>query len=260
MLQMPFFQTSPVTPPLTGLNAYTLTRRTQGAPDNDGGLIALTGSAVRRIDPNLDDGFFDGLALGFTFAFNSGSYTTISRINANGFLRLSASVFSGNDNTIMNGANAHIILAPWWDDMQTQPVGVSGGVFTESFGSAPNRYMVVEWRCDASWNSNNFTFADRVKFQAVLYETSNRIEFRYNNPSSIGAYGAPGSSASCGVKVSTSVGQAGNIRDFFGSSGTPAGSTGPFITTLTPVSPTIHWPGKSDNTTGLGAYNFRFQP
>jgi hypothetical protein len=157
-----------------------------------------------------------------------------------------------------------VVLAPWWDDMVTSPAPATGGVYLELQGSAPNRRLVIEWRCDTSWNAIWTAYSERVKFQAVLYETSGKLEYRYGTAAAVAGipYGSPGASASCGVKVSTSVSQPGNIRDFFGTSGSPAGSTGPFLTNLTVFragGSAIMWPADASNTTGLGAYNLHFQ-
>lgn len=238
------------------LSAYTLSRPLQAT---DGALLTLS-APTTRIGANVGNGSATSVAIGFTFRFNGVDYTTISEINSNGFICLNSTAIAGDDNTVMEAANTYIVLAPWWDDLQTSSAPNNGGVFTEVLGSAPTRKLVIEWRCDASFSNVWTAFSERVKFQAVLYESGGKVEYRYNSPTvGIVPYGAPGSSASCGVKVDTSVSQPGNIRDFFGTSGTPAGSTGPFTTNLTIYGGGIQWPGRSDNTTGLGAYNLHFQ-
>lgn len=239
------------------LNDYKLIRKLQSV---DGGLLALS-SPTQILGANSSSAV-NSVAIGFTFRFNGVDYTTISRIHSGGALCLNSTAMT-NDNAQMEAANTFIIIAPWMDALITSSAPNGGGIYTEVQGSSPNRRLVIEWRCDASFSTAWTAYSERIKFQAVLYETSGKVEFRYNVPTTgIVPYGAPGSSASCGVKISTATSQPGNIRDFFGSSGTPAGSTGPFLTDRTIVGAggaAIMWPGRSDNTSGLGAYNFHFQ-
>tara|TARA_R110000868_G_scaffold116082_3_gene309463 strand:- start:7930 stop:9324 length:1395 start_codon:yes stop_codon:yes gene_type:complete len=237
------------------LSAYTLSRPLQAT---DGALLTLS-SPTTLLGVN-NSSAVTNTAIGFTWTFNGTAYTTLPRISSQGFIRLDSTTNLTN-NTAMDAASAAVILAPWWDDMVTSPAPASGGVFLELQGSAPTRKLVIEWRCDASFSNLWTAYTERIKFQVVLYESGGKVEFRYGTYAAIAgvAYGTPGSSASCGVKVSTSVSQPGNIRDFFGTSGTPAGSTGPFLTNLTIYGGGIRWPSRSDNTTGLGAYNLHFQ-
>ena len=240
------------------LSAYTLTRPLQSV---DGGLLTLS-SPTTLLGSN-NSSAVTSTAIGFTWTFNGTAYTTLPRISSQGFIRLDSTTNLTN-NTDIDGANAAVVLAPWWDDMVTSPAPATGGVYLELQGSAPNRKLVIEWRCDTSWNNIWTAYSERVKFQAVLYETSGKLEYRYGTAAAVAGipYGAPGASASCGVKVSTSVSQPGNIRDFFGASGSPAGSTGPFLTDLTVFrggGSAIMWPADAANTTGLGAYNLHFQ-
>lgn len=237
------------------LSAYTLSRPLQAT---DGALLTLS-SPTTLLGSN-NSSAVTNTAIGFTWTFNGTSYTTLPRISSQGFIRLDSTTNLTN-NTAMDAASAAVILAPWWDDMVTSPALASGGVFLELQGSAPTRNLVIEWRCDASFSNLWTAYTERIKFQVVLYESGGRIEYRYGTYAAIAgvAYGTPGSSASCGVKVDTSGSQPGNIRDFFGTSGTPAGSTGPFTTNLTIYGGGIQWPSRSDNTTGLGAYNLHFQ-
>lgn len=237
------------------LSAYTLSRPLQAT---DGALLTLS-SPTTLLGSN-NGSAVTNTAIGFTWTFNGTSYTTIPHISSQGFIRLDSTTDLSN-NTAMDAASAAVVLAPWFDAMVTSPAPASGGVFLEVQGSAPTRKLVIEWRCDASYSNLWTAYTERVKFQVVLYESGGKVEFRYGTYAAIAgvAYGTPGSSASCGVKVDTSGSQPGNIRDFFGSSGTPAGSTGPFLTNLTIYGGGIQWPGRSDNTTGLGAYNLHFQ-
>jgi len=240
------------------LSAYTLTRPLQSV---DGGLLALS-SPTTLLGSDNGSGVTN-TAIGFTWTFNGTAYTTLPRISSQGFIRLDSTTNLTN-NTDIDGANAAVVLAPWWDDMVTSSALATGGVYLELQGSAPNRKLVIEWRCDTSWNNIWTAYSERIKFQAVLYETSGKLEYRYGTAAAVAGipYGSPGASASCGVKVDTTGSQPGNIRDFFGTSGSPAGSTGPFLTNLTVFrggGSAIMWPADASNTTGLGAYNLHFQ-
>lgn len=148
-----------------------------------------------------------GVAIGFTFTLDGVDYTTCA-LSPRGFVRLAGTIDSG-DNTALFAASTNVVLAPWWDDMET--ANTVGYVKHETQGSAPWRRFVVEWyvNLDASYDATNYR---RAKMQAVLYETSNRVEYRYG---AIESGGSPAnvSDASIGLKGDTS-GDADNFLDF----------------------------------------------
>lgn len=155
-----------------------------------------------------------GLAIGFTFTFDGVDYTTCA-LSPRGYLRLAGTVDSATNSGLFS-ANTNVVLAPWWDDMETAVT--VGYVKYETQGTAPFRTFVAEWyvNLDVSYDGTDYA---RAKFQCVLFETTNKIEYRYGSRETGGSPANTGS-ASTGYKGDTS-GTATNYRDLATPSGTP---------------------------------------
>lgn len=173
-----------------------------------------------------------GISLGFSFVFDGTTYTTIA-LFAYGFARL-----AGTESTSTNGnlysANTNVLLAPWWDNLET--ADTVGYLKHETQGTSPFRRFVVEWYCNMQ-AGQTATVADRVKFQLVLYETTNKVEFRYGSISTVGVPARGSYSATIGVKGDTSV-TASNRLDYAGASRALGGSD----TTSTSTLAYANWP------------------
>lgn len=140
--------------------------------------------------------------IGFTFSFMGTNYTQFS-INSNGQMRLGGTVISG----IAQGVSSDVaVIAPISGDNSIQS---TGKVHYKLFGSSPNRYLVVEW-VDLRIPYASETGTTYCKFQAVLFETSNIIEFIYGKMYNMGT-----STSSRGVFISSSntTGTIGQITD-----------------------------------------------
>jgi len=172
-------------------------------------FVAAPGS-YQSLQPNTplsggtdDDGYYNGLPIGFTFRFAGVDYTTAAastngwmtlgqNINAtqgtNGFVNDLDGLSATNSVTYNNGLGP--ILAPLWDDLTMG----SGAFYYFTSGTAPNRVFTAEWY-NAKWNFQASNPA--VSFQVRLYETSNRIEYTYRQESGTVNAG----SASIGMSV-----------------------------------------------------------
>lgn len=145
---------------ITGGTAVTLTYN--GAANNDDG-ITIPANAV---------------PIGFTFNYNGTNYTLIKPC-ANGWASFSTTALANNADTWTNNlptgpvANQRPMIAPLWDDMDMG----SGSVTYQLSGSAPNRIMTIQWS-GCKWDFNGSSPA--MSFQVKLYETTNVIEFIYN--------------------------------------------------------------------------------
>jgi hypothetical protein len=131
----------------------------------------ITGGTLIDSGPVDDDDYY-GYNIGFPFNFNGTTYTTFS-INSNGVL-----VFGSSYNYVSNYA------AMWdWSSANNAVMALNadimghatGSMRFDNFGTAPNRYLVVQWSDFGFWNSSG----DSENFQIVLRETSNAIEFNY---------------------------------------------------------------------------------
>lgn len=163
------------------------------------------------------------IPIGFNFRFDGVTYTTID-LFAYGFARLAGTeTSSGNDNLF--ASNTGSVIAPWWDDLETAdtvgyvkyemqfPPRASEEDKSTPAGSEPWRRFVVEWYVNLRIGQTGAVY-DRVKFQLVLYETSDRFDFRYGVIETAGSPSRASYSASCGIKGDTLTVDVTNYRDF----------------------------------------------
>ena len=73
------------------------------------------------------------------------------------------------------------LIAPFFHDLVVGET--DSAVYTRVLGEAPNRRLIVEWRNFSAYDDDEDAakpdYATRLTFQAVLYEGSNDIAFRY---------------------------------------------------------------------------------
>lgn len=164
-------------------------------------LEDMSSGTTQLIAGGIDDGVSTITNLGFTFYYNCTSYTQFS-VNGNGLMRLGGTVVSNAySNSLLNGTNDPKITA-LWDDLSTATAASGGKVHYKLFGSAPNQYMVVEWRV---YNSSSTASAYNTTFQVILYETTNTIKFVYGTVVPSTSYSAGITSSSTDyVSVTTS--------------------------------------------------------
>ncbi len=130
--------------------------------------ISGTGTALTLGD---DSGEF--VPLGFTFSFYGVDYTEIA-VCSNGYLTFSDEDLGDyTEDPIPNVELPNNIIAPLWDDFSPNN---GGTVHYATMGTAPDRYFIAQWT-DVPEYSN--TGANT--FQAILFEGSNCIEFRYGD-------------------------------------------------------------------------------
>jgi hypothetical protein len=154
------------------------------------GFSNLTGAAT--VFSGTDNNDITGtIPLGFTFSLGCNNYTTL-QICTEGWVGL-GSGFNWTDNNNLSGSSQRPILAPLWDAMRI--ARNVGGIRWRQTGTAPNRVFTVEWdrmRWDEGAGNNNNGV---ISFQVKLYETSNIIDFHYQDE----AANESGGSASIGI-------------------------------------------------------------
>lgn len=140
--------------------------------------------------PVSDEGY-TLVDMGFSVPFYGAAPTNKITVVGNGFLSLgTVSGMTYDNQTIPTAATPNSIIAPFWDDMDPDSGGV---VRCAGFGSAPNRYWVVEWNSVPRYSDGgSFTF------EAILYE-SGVIRFQYG---AMSGTASDGSSASIGIENS----------------------------------------------------------
>lgn len=141
--------------------------------------------------------------IGFFFQMGGFGYTQFS-ISANGMMQLGPTAISGS--TIGPAANIARI-APIYGD---NAIRATGKVHYKVDGTQPNRKLIIEWLdLRIPWSSATET-GIYCQIQAVLYESSNKIEFIYGQMYNMATY-----SSSRGIYISTSntAGTIGQIKN-----------------------------------------------
>ncbi|MBK8985250.1 MAG: carboxypeptidase regulatory-like domain-containing protein [Chloroflexi bacterium] len=142
--------------------------------------IAATGTAVAL----TDDSVSAALPIGFAFDYYGTEYSDIY-ISSNGFL----TVLSGSSNGCCTGGILpdtgipNGVIAGWWEDLNPS---LGGTIQYQTMGSAPSRYMIVQFT-----DVPHFGGGNAVTLQYKLFEGSNNIEVHYQAaPSDAGTHSA----------------------------------------------------------------------
>ncbi len=117
----------------------------------------------------LDDGE-QNITIPFDFTLVSIT-SNVLRVGNNGGLIFGSSgdVWAGNNN-ISNVSTPGVF--PFWDDLYT-----GGTIYWDTLGTAPNRYVVVEW-----YQKNHYSYQNGdITFEIILYEGTNEIKFLYDD-------------------------------------------------------------------------------
>ncbi len=113
----------------------------------------------------------EGIAIadiGFSFHYGNSTYTQAT-ISSNGWIALGTGFPSAMFTNVITTSTGPII-APLWDDLSM----ISGAVWCQTQGTAPNRIFVVQYH-NAKWN---YASTSLFNFQVKLYENST-ISFCY---------------------------------------------------------------------------------
>jgi len=142
-----------------------------------GTYTEITGGTLHGSGTSVDDTSYNGVNIGFTFRFNGMDYTQLG-INANGFIRLGGTAFTGtcgytaiSSTDTVNCAN---LAAAQSEDLQGD---TTAELRSELLGTAPNQVFVIQWKNFKHYGSGGT--GDNYNFQIRLYETSNLVEFVY---------------------------------------------------------------------------------
>ncbi len=174
-----------------------------------GAFVTVSGAATTLHGSLIDDAIAVSTPIGFTFQFGCVNYTSF-QASSNGVLFLgTAGAFSNAFNNL-NTSSDRPAIAPLWDDLKTSG---TGNVRYELTGVNPNRVLKVEW-LNMLWA---YTAASpAISFQAILYETSNRIEFVYRQE--------PGAIVVNGASIGISGTASGDFYSLNGTGGAPSAS------------------------------------
>ncbi|MDZ4666844.1 MAG: T9SS type A sorting domain-containing protein [bacterium] len=158
-----------------------------------GTYTQIIGGTPVNLTGGLDNGYANGIPIGFSFYYNGAEYTSLA-ISANGFVCLGSDISSTNNfvNNLNSGnspGSPRPIIAPLWDNLNFSNLADLKYLST---GSAPNRVFTVEW-LNARWNST--AGVGGISFQLKLAEADGKIDFVYK--SEVGSLVSP--SASIGI-------------------------------------------------------------
>lgn len=157
----------------------------QNAPDyqfaaSSGTYTALSGATTVTVS-NADDGYYNGIPMGFNFIFGGVADYTDIHVSTNGWLTLGTSssnnaISAGNTGSTNNFTVPPLavpIIAPLWDNNSlTSTTNISYA----TSGTSPNRVTTVQYsnvKCTFNATSAN------IQFQVKFYETTNVIRFVY---------------------------------------------------------------------------------
>ena len=147
-----------------------------------GTYTAITGGTVHGSGTGIDDNNYNAINIGFTFRYNGTDYTQLS-INANGFVRLGGTAFSGSCGYApisSTTAGCENVLSAHAEDQNSSAISE---LRSELLGSSPNQVFVIQWKDFKHYGS---TTTDIYNYQIRIYETSNIIEFVYGTHSKDG--------------------------------------------------------------------------
>src|SRR6187397_1626677 len=116
------------------------------------------------------DDCLSSINLPFQFLFDGQPYTTVNA-SANGNLQFNTSTSGDDLNSCLPASDHGRMAAPYWDDLYGVNPGY--GIYTATFGTAPNRQFVIEWRMQY------FPGSGSADLEAILYEGTNNISFLY---------------------------------------------------------------------------------
>lgn len=138
-------------------------------------VVSTCGSAFEDITATgqpvlLGDNEGASLPIIFPFRFYGVTYTNVNA-SSNGYLTFDPSVGDASNDPIPNTNEPNALIAPFWDDLSPNE---SSSIRYQTLGVAPNRRFIVQWK-----NVPQFLMNDSNTFQAVLFEGSNCVEFRY---------------------------------------------------------------------------------
>ena len=138
--------------------------------------ISSTGTPASIV---TDDITQSGIPIGFNFEYCGVVYNQLSACS-NGWLSLNNYGSSDNQNYDYElpyvGSGIGLLMA-CWDDLNVS--GTSGAYYITT-GVAPNRQFIFEWK---GYERYGYSGSGSQDFQIILHETTNQIDFVYNNGS-----------------------------------------------------------------------------
>jgi hypothetical protein len=135
--------------------------------DCEGGFEDISATGTQLF---LGDDGGTVVPIGFTFNFWGDPHDDIG-VTSNGYLTFGGDLSDFSNDPIPNTTDPNDLIAPLWDDLDPS---AGGTIHYETKGTAPNRYFIAQWK-----NVPEFAEENDFTFEAVLFEGTNCIQFRY---------------------------------------------------------------------------------
>jgi len=168
----------------------------------------------------MNDGYANSIPIGFNFFYDGGAtaFTTVD-VSTNGFAALTA-IANSSPNNDLDAGTPRPVIAPLWDDLDFTSFG--GAISYTTTGAAPNRVFTVEW-LNATWpyTASGSNSTATLSFQMKLYESTNFIDFIYDNIAS----SASTSSQSASIGLALAATGSGNFLSLNSTGANPGSST-----------------------------------
>ena len=120
---------------------------------------------------NYDTEETTGIPIGFDFKYNGHTYNSVT-IGVDGVISFTATNLNGQNDLAGTSASQQNVIAPFWDDFVVTTS--TGTISYKTYGAAPNRGFVVEWR-----DVQRYQTTGTISFRLFLKETTNYIKFQY---------------------------------------------------------------------------------
>ena len=170
-------------------------------PGSGGAWEDISGTGTHATAAEVDDG---GAAypIGFTLNFYGTPQTSVG-ICSNGYLTFGTVYNVYTPAVIPHTTDPTNQIAALWTDLDNRhSLYPDANVQYQTLGTAPNRRMIVQYTNCPAYNQPSI----RNTFQIVMYETTNKIEFRYQTIAATGFQaGVENADGSVGTNVTATV-------------------------------------------------------
>jgi hypothetical protein len=159
------------------------------------GYVDISATGATAIVGYSDDSVAGPLPIGFTFNFYGVDYTDFW-VQTNGTIGFSSFSYDYTNQCLPTTDLNGNLLAPLWDDLVLGS-GPPGTIFYETMGTAPNRYLVIQFhevRYIAGIDD------DTIEFEVILYEGTNDIVYQYADLTNAASSNNGGVSATIGIQ------------------------------------------------------------
>ncbi|RYE08782.1 MAG: fibronectin type III domain-containing protein, partial [Sphingobacteriales bacterium] len=187
------------------LTDYSIAYSTGSFTATVGGTTVTSGVGT------LNDGYVNGIPIGFDFFYMGQRYTTVS-VSTNGWLSLGSNISSAAPLNNLSTGGTRPVIAPLWDDLAV--INFADASYLVS-GSGANRVFTLQV-LNNRWNAT--AAGPTISYQVKLYEASGKIEFIYRQDANVVSNG----SASVGITASGT--GSGNFISLFYNGGAPTAS------------------------------------